>query len=260
MSSALASAKRRSLPPPPQPSSTPGSRQQAVPANRNISSQQQQQQQLQQSQNSAATSQLTLPQVIDVYGRRILQLEKTVSGITTGSIAVSSPQMQQMQRTISPVVDSPSVDKLVKTTLQDPLLDTIIQNKVAEEVAKALQSTSLQISPEWNARYELLAQEIADLKDIVLHLQDYTMSVNKRLLEGAVESSIAQHIHEEIIKHTQSSIEQLSSHFSISNEEEDGNILDDVYPYVDSSLTVDKSEEIEQEDLKFLEKNLPEVE
>jgi hypothetical protein len=36
---------------------------------------------------------------------------------------------------------------------------------------------------EFNNRFEILAEELVDLKNIVLNLQTYTMSVNKKLLE-----------------------------------------------------------------------------
>jgi len=39
---------------------------------------------------------------------------------------------------------------------------------------------------EIQSRYEILAQEIGELKDIVLKLQSYTMDVNKTLLEERI--------------------------------------------------------------------------
>jgi hypothetical protein len=42
------------------------------------------------------------------------------------------------------------------------------------------------LSNELMTRYEILAQEIAELKDIVLKLQTYTMDVNKTLLEERI--------------------------------------------------------------------------
>ena len=39
---------------------------------------------------------------------------------------------------------------------------------------------------EMQSRYEILAREIVDLKDIVLKLQSYTMDVNKTLLEERI--------------------------------------------------------------------------
>jgi hypothetical protein len=39
---------------------------------------------------------------------------------------------------------------------------------------------------EFNSRFELLAEEISNIKDIVLKLQSYTMEVNKTLLEERI--------------------------------------------------------------------------
>lgn len=39
---------------------------------------------------------------------------------------------------------------------------------------------------EFDAKFEVLANEIADLKDIVLKLQSYTMEVNKMLMEERI--------------------------------------------------------------------------
>ncbi len=39
---------------------------------------------------------------------------------------------------------------------------------------------------EFNEKFEMLAEEIADLKDIVLKLQSYTMEVNKTLMEDRI--------------------------------------------------------------------------
>ena len=39
---------------------------------------------------------------------------------------------------------------------------------------------------EINSRFELLAEEISNIKDIVLKLQSYTMDVNKTLLEERI--------------------------------------------------------------------------
>lgn len=160
MSSALASARKRSLPQPPSPGPT-NSRstqpaKQLTPQQQQLAAQISGQPYVQPTQTQVPTgTQLTLPQVIDIYGRRILQLEKTVA-----ELSVAQPLAQKQQQPV--LQQQPQIVAQTATPLQQkPLFD------------------------EMNARYELLAQEIANLKDIVLHLQDYTMSVNKRLLEGS---------------------------------------------------------------------------
>ena len=48
------------------------------------------------------------------------------------------------------------------------------------------QSQSNDILSEFDEKFEVLANEIADLKDIVLKLQSYTMDVNKMLMEERI--------------------------------------------------------------------------
>jgi hypothetical protein len=43
-----------------------------------------------------------------------------------------------------------------------------------------------EIMEEMDTRFDILAREIADLKDVVLKLQAYTMDVNKTLLEERI--------------------------------------------------------------------------
>jgi len=56
------------------------------------------------------------------------------------------------------------------------------QNSSVEEVVPF----SNDFINEMQSRYEILAQEIGELKDIVLKLQTYTMEVNKTLLEERI--------------------------------------------------------------------------
>jgi len=297
MSSALASAKRRSLPPPNAPvtSVPPSSRQAAVPVSRqatapvsragptnNIPTRQSYDPAI-----NGPPGQLTLQQVIDIYGRRIVQLEKTVKEITTGGIALNSstatatptysstafnptasaklsPFSQLTPAIVAtpPVVDMKAVEQFVQTQV-----DAVLGQRVQEEVVKAL-SSDAGMSSEWNARYELLAQEISEMKDMLLHLQDYTMNVNKKLLEGAVEETISEHIHTQILKHTQASIEQLektlkqSSYTGIEGTLQGDNIMDEEAEEEGVGMATN-SENLENdmdketlEDLRFLEEAL----
>ena len=61
---------------------------------------------------------------------------------------------------------------------------------VQPKTAQAQAQTQVQISDETvddlNEKFEILANEIADLKDIVLKLQSYTMEVNKTLMEERI--------------------------------------------------------------------------
>ena len=90
------------------------------------------------------TSGFTLQQVIAVIDRRLSSLEKTTTELkNTTSISTSPPTQTPQQYT--------------------------------EELTEYLD--------EFNTRFEMLAEEIANLKTIVMNLQSYTMGVNKMLLE-----------------------------------------------------------------------------
>ena len=90
---------------------------------------------------------LTLPQVIAVVDARLIKLETFMKDTQTGG-------KQQV--------------------LQAPLTQ---MQQVQEE--------SMDMS-EFDEKFEVLAYEIADLKDIVLRLQSYTMDVNKMLMEERI--------------------------------------------------------------------------
>lgn len=96
-------------------------------------------------QNSNAG--LTLPQVIQLVDRRLIILEKFMN------------------------------------ESQDNGLNTINEenNEVEDDINK--NSQLKEIVEEFDKRYELLAEEIVNLKNIVLSLQSYTMEVNKVLYD-----------------------------------------------------------------------------
>ena len=89
---------------------------------------------------------LTLPQVIQLVDRRLNILEKFMSESTSGS---------------SMLVSDASDSEGQPMSLKD-------------------------IVEEFDKRYEMLAEEIVNLKNIVLSLQSYTMDVNKTLMEERV--------------------------------------------------------------------------
>ena len=69
----------------------------------------------------------------------------------------------------------------------------VLNNQVNHElkpqnvsVSKELPSNINDIVEEFNSRYVMLAEEIDNLKNIVLNLQSYTMEVNKTLMEERV--------------------------------------------------------------------------
>ena len=90
---------------------------------------------------------LTLPQVIAVVDARLIKLETFMKETQS-----KGPIAQAQTQSKAPIVQAPS--------------DNIIS--------------------EFDEKFEVLANEIADLKDIVLKLQSYTMDVNKMLMEERI--------------------------------------------------------------------------
>lgn len=97
---------------------------------------------------------LTIPQVIDNIGKRLIILE-TFMNDTKQNL---SPVLQRNAEQPSSQPDTQHVT-FENTNQLDEIVD------------------------EFDKRHQMLATEIASLKDIVLNLQKYTMDVNKMLLE-----------------------------------------------------------------------------
>lgn len=91
-----------------------------------------------------AKGNITLPQVLSMMERRILQLE---SNIKNGNTASSS--------------------------------NMAIDDRSMIEKDEGLKS----VLDEYEARFEMLATQFNEMKDLVLKLQSYTLEVNKMLLE-----------------------------------------------------------------------------
>lgn len=92
---------------------------------------------------------LTLPQVISLVDKRLITLETF---------------MRESQNGVS--ASNASVSNAPTSVSEDAV------NQLADE---------------FNSKFEMLAQEVADLKDIVLKLQSYTMDVNKTLFEERIQ-------------------------------------------------------------------------
>jgi hypothetical protein len=98
----------------------------------------------------------TLPQVISVIDTRLVTLEKFMRETQSRPVSQEAP----------------------------------IQYKIQEGSGESHGVTPEQINHiinEFNDRFSIFAQEIAEMKDIVLKLQAYTMDVNKTLLEERIQ-------------------------------------------------------------------------
>ena len=92
---------------------------------------------------------LTLPQVISVIDTRLIVLETFMKETKATGVEAKAPVQVQVQ-----------------AQGQNPEINEIVE--------------------EMDTRFDILAREIADLKDVVLKLQAYTMDVNKTLLEERI--------------------------------------------------------------------------
>jgi len=133
---------------------------------------------------------LTLQQVIKLLDTRLINLEKN-----------KKPELDSNgQSNVSDTIDNltlnvdfhSKIEETVshsETRIQESCLsmvDNAVSKKLEDVRYEMLQSSeeiALQHIGEFNHRYELLATEILNLKNLVLDLQNYTMRVNKMLLE-----------------------------------------------------------------------------
>jgi len=99
-----------------------------------------------------------------------------------------SSQPGAPQASASAGLTLPQVIQLVDARLikLETYVKTQNEKPVVPEVTAVSQDKFNAIQKEFNEKFEMLAEEIADLKDIVLKLQSYTMEVNKTLMEDRI--------------------------------------------------------------------------
>ena len=131
------------------------------------------------------TAGLSLQQVIEIYGLRLNQLETFMSktqsqqqqGDTLGQPktvqGTSGPSLAQIQDLIEAKIRD--YNDLLVGELQ-PLREGL-------ETSKGIVSEA--DFSEFHTRCQMLAEEVYQIKDMVLKLQAYTMSVNQKLVEKA---------------------------------------------------------------------------
>ena len=129
------------------------------PPTPNISNNIQQQQQTQQQQQSG----LTLPQVIALVDKRLILLETFMKDTKESSV-------KKENITMTPTM--PMTSNVNSMESETPFVTDIELNTVIDE---------------FNNRFEILATEINEMKDILLKLQSYTMDVNKMLLNERIQ-------------------------------------------------------------------------
>jgi len=108
------------------------------------------------SSSQAPATGLTLQQVIALIDKRLIVLEKHVKEQST------NPQP-------------------VNNNLGDQ-----VNHQLAMEQQMFFSQQLAEITEEFNSRYSILAEEIDNMKNMLLKLQSYTMEVNKTLLEERI--------------------------------------------------------------------------
>jgi hypothetical protein len=101
---------------------------------------------------------LTLPQVISLVDKRLVTLETF---------------MKESQSNEKPTNEKHTNEK------QNNETKTTSVSSASEEAVN-------QLADEFDSKFSILAQELAELKDVVLKLQSYTMEVNKTLYEERI--------------------------------------------------------------------------
>ena len=106
---------------------------------------------------SPVSSGLTIHQVVALFDKRLSILEKTVTDFI---------------QTYTEEVDD------------DVVTGGSGSSTVTQEAINDIATSSKEMMDEFGARFEMLADEIDTMKNTVLTLQTYTLSVNKMLLES----------------------------------------------------------------------------
>jgi curli biogenesis system outer membrane secretion channel CsgG len=97
---------------------------------------------------------MTLPQVIALIDKRLIQLElfsKNIQGTVKAGAGAAA------------AAAAPAVNK-------DDIVNAVLD--------------------EFQSRFDVMAEEIAEMKQIVMHLQSYTMDVNKMLLSQLQQTGV----------------------------------------------------------------------
>jgi hypothetical protein len=103
------------------------------------------------------------------------------------------PMVQQQQPPAGAGLTLPQVIALVDKRLVN--LETFMKETKAQATKPSVQSSVPQPSVEMddalveeiNTKFELLATEVAELKDMIVKLQSFTMEVNKKMFEERIQ-------------------------------------------------------------------------
>ena len=99
-------------------------------------------------------------------------------------------QQQQQQQPPASGLTLPQVIALVDrrlVVLETFMKETKTQAPTAAAAASPAPTMDDEFVEDINSKFEMLANEIADLKDMLLKLQTFTMEVNKRLVDERIQ-------------------------------------------------------------------------
>jgi len=95
-------------------------------------------------------------------------------------------QQQSQQPNMGPGLTLPQVISLVDKRLNnlEQFVQTQTNNKTVVEPRDEIELRP--VIEEYNTRFDIIADELASLKDTIMKLQTYTMEVNKTLMEDRI--------------------------------------------------------------------------
>lgn len=165
------------------------------------------------------------------------------ANIQSAAPAVSMPSSQTPTNTPT----QPNVQKLTLTQFINTLDQRIKSLEENTNNNSNNDTFDSKIIEEYNSRFEILANEIGELKDVILKLQSFTMEVNKSLYDDRI------HIMSEIpppsiSNETNNLINQLTNDSSDTTESLENKITDLNTTSVDIKTMVEEEISASQED------------
>lgn len=119
---------------------------------------------------------LSLQQVIEIYGRRLNQLETFMNK----SQSQQPIETKTVQGTTGPSLAQ--IQDLIDAKIRD--YNDLLYNEI-QPLREGLETSKSVVSEadfsEFHSRCEILAEEVYQIKDIVMKLQSFTMMVNEKL-------------------------------------------------------------------------------
>jgi hypothetical protein len=97
------------------------------------------------------------------------------------------PNFPGQQANMAPGLTLPQVIALVDKRLNN--LEGFMQKQANNQSSESELLDTNQLKPifdEYNTRFDIIAEELASLKDTIIKLQTYTMEVNKTLMEDRI--------------------------------------------------------------------------